>query len=117
MAEANASLSRYRSAIITLALQRAKTAVKHQIQARGHKVVQYSCPDITPMAAHYLDQHRAELLASAKATVECWIAEGVLGKKAQRWFANIRSDAQTAEPQKSITSAVQNSSAEWRADQ
>jgi hypothetical protein len=59
----------------------------------------------------------AELLASAKATVECWIAEGVLGKKAQRWFANIRSDAQTAEPQKSITSAVQNSSAEWRADQ
>jgi hypothetical protein len=45
-----------------------------------------------------------------------WTLEGVFGKRAQWAFANIRSDAQTQSEPKSITSAVQNSGAEWRTD-
>jgi hypothetical protein len=67
------------------------------------------------MAMAYLAEHR-ELMVEARATVERWTLEGVFGKRAQRAFANIRSDAQTQSEPKSITSAVQNSGAEWRTD-
>jgi hypothetical protein len=102
---------RLKSAVFTLALQRAKTAVKRQLQAKGHKVAHYSARDITMMAQAYLDQHRAELIAEAKATVECWVAEGFFGKRVQLAFAKLSSDAQTPSEPKSITSLVQMSGA------
>jgi hypothetical protein len=69
------------------------------------------------MAKAYLAEHR-QLMVEAKATVERWTLEGVFGKRARRAFrANLSSDAQTPNAQKSITSAVQNSGAEWSADQ
>jgi hypothetical protein len=47
------------------------------------------------MAKAYLAEHR-ELVADARATVERWTLEGVFGKRAQRAFANIRTNAAPA---------------------
>jgi hypothetical protein len=111
MAEANYSLSpaeRMKSTVFTRALQRAKTAVKRELQAKGLKLAQYSCRELTLMAEQYLTQHREELITEAMATVERWTADGFFGKRAQReWFANLVSDAQRANEPKSTTSTVQ----------
>ncbi len=78
---------RMRSAVFTLALYSAKKAVKRQLQAQGLKVAHYSARDITILAERYLNDHRTELIAEAKETVECWVAEGFFGKRAQRVWA------------------------------
>jgi ATP-dependent helicase YprA (DUF1998 family) len=102
-------------AAITLALYRARQAVKDALRRKGEKVSSFPAYEITTMAMAYLAEHR-ELMVEARATVERWTLEGVFGKRAQRAFANIRGDAQTQSEPKSITSAVQNSGAEWRTD-
>jgi hypothetical protein len=112
MAEANAILSpaaRLKSAVFTLALQRARTTVKRQLAAQGHKVAHYSARDITLLAQAHLDRHQAELLAEAKATVECWVAEGFFGKRVQRAFANLMTSEKSASPCPDTTISVQNS--------
>jgi hypothetical protein len=82
---------RRRHAVIVLALQRSKRAVEAEVRAQGHKLAEYSSRDLRLLAEQYLDQHRAELMAEAKATVERWIAEGVFGKRAQRAWAETES--------------------------
>jgi hypothetical protein len=71
---------RQRHAIVTRAIQLAKNAVKHQLQARGIKLASVSARDITLMAEDYLNQHRHELIVEAMTTVQQWTAEGVFGK-------------------------------------
>ncbi len=106
------------AATMTLALQRAKKSVQAQLRAKGLKLAQFSARDIGLLAEAYLDQHRAELLAGAKAIVERWMAEGFFGKRAQRaWRAKLESDARRSGHCSSNEIAVQNSSAERRADQ
>lgn len=75
------------SAAITIALQRSKRAIEAKIRARGHKVSHYSARDLRVMAEAHFEQHRAELLADARTTVEQWTAEGFFGKRAQRAYA------------------------------
>jgi hypothetical protein len=121
MAEANATLPRINPSIyiagaaVTLALHRARQAVKDALRRKGEKVSAYPSCDITTMAKAYLAEHR-ELMVEAKATVERWTQEGVFGKRAQRALrANIKTNAQKENEPKSITSAVQMSGADWRA--
>jgi hypothetical protein len=76
-------------AAITLALYRARQAVKDALRRKGEKVSSFPACEITTMAMAYLAEHR-ELMVEARATVERWTLEGVFGKRAQRAFANIR---------------------------
>lgn len=61
---------RQRHAIVTRAIQLAKNAVKHQLQARGIKLASVSARDITLMAEDYPNQHRHELIVEAMTTVQ-----------------------------------------------
>ena len=122
MAEANGSLSpnrlaqrmiRHRAAIITRARQRAKKVVLLQLRAQGLKLAQFSAKEITLLVEAELERNRARLIAEAEEAINTWPGFA-------RWrlpVANLTSDAQTPSEPKSITSAVQNSSAEWKADQ
>ena len=78
MAQANASLSpkrkleiarRQRSAVISLALMRAKRAVEFQLRAQGHKVSHYSAKEITLLAVSAVDQ--GGLFRQTRATSLC----------------------------------------------
>jgi hypothetical protein len=78
MAKATKSLSpkriqervqRHRSAVITLAMQRAKKAVKDQLRARGVKLIEVKAKDIRILADAYFDVHRAELITEAADTI------------------------------------------------
>jgi hypothetical protein len=113
MAQANATLPRNNPSFyiaggaVTLALHRARQAVKDAIRRKGEKVSAYSAADITTMARAYLAEHR-ELIVEARATAERWTLEGVFGKRAQRALrAELRSDAQSQSGLKSTTSSVQ----------
>ena len=97
-------------AAITLALYRARQAVKDALRRKGEKVSSVPACEITAMAKVYLAEHR-ELMVEARATVERWTLEGVFGKRAQRAFANIASVAQSKIEPISITSTVQMSGA------
>jgi hypothetical protein len=72
-------------AIGTLALARheARKAVKHQLRAKGLKVTHIAPREINALANDYLAAHPV-LIAEARARVERWTAEGVMGKRAQR---------------------------------
>jgi len=85
----------YRTAIAHCALRRAKDAVKCSIRAHGLKPNHYSARELTVWAEVYLDDHRDELLAEAKTTVERWTAEGVFGKRAQRDLLKLKTFGQT----------------------
>jgi hypothetical protein len=83
------------AAAITLAMMRAKQAVRDALRRKGAKVSLVPSCQITAMAKTYLHEHRDALMAEAKATVEQWVAEGLFGKRAQReWRANLSSAAQ-----------------------
>ena len=78
MAEANNSLSpkreaervhRYRSAVMTLSLQRAKKAVEHELRAKGLKVAHYSCRELRLLAEQYFNQNRDALIADAEEVI------------------------------------------------
>jgi hypothetical protein len=90
---------------------RAKQAVQSQIRARGERIAQYSCRDIALLANAYFAQHQEELINKAAAVV------ATFSEFSPFVCAYLRTDAQTQSPPKSTTSAVQNSSANWRADQ
>jgi hypothetical protein len=96
MAEANASLhlTQLRASMSlatnTLARQRAMKAAKHQLQAQGLRVSQFSHRDLVVRAEAYLDQHREELIAEAKQIVDHWQAAGVFGKRGGIHFSRAR---------------------------
>ena len=122
MAQANGSLSPHNptfylaSGAVTLALYRARQAVKDAIRRKGEKVSAYPACEIAAMAKAYLAEHR-ELMVEARATAERWTLDGVFGKRAQRALrAQLSSLAQTPNEPKSTTSVVQNSCTEWRAN-
>ena len=116
MAEATSSIAqsptiRITTASVVLAQLRARNAVKAELRKYGLKPTHYAAREISSWAQLYLEDH-PNSIAEAKPVVEAWIAQGAFGKRAQRALcANLSSDAQTAEPYKSITSTVQNSGA------
>ena len=75
---------------VTLAIQRAKNAVKRQLQAQGHKVAHYSAKEIAVLAGAELERNCHELIVEAIGIVERWTAEGVFGKRAQRAAESVR---------------------------
>jgi hypothetical protein len=98
-------------AAITLALYRARQAVKDALRRKGEKVSSFPACDITTMAKAYLAEHR-ELMVEAKAMVQRWTLEGVFGKRAQRALsANLTTSAQSQIEPISMGSAVQISGA------
>ena len=65
-----------------LAMLRSRNAVKAELRKHGVKASHLSARDISVWAQLYLEDHRAELLAQARAL----IASGALGKRAQKAF-------------------------------
>ena len=59
-------LLKHRSAVVTLARQAARKAVKRQLQAQGIKLYSLSMKEISTLADDYLAQHSARLVADAK---------------------------------------------------
>lgn len=126
MVEANHSISRHtpltiaqrqRMAVMTLAMRNARKEVERHMKSHRLRLCDVEHREIVSWALVYLDDH-PELIDAARPMVESWFARGVFGKRAQRAFcAKLESDAQQAQPHKSITSTVQNSGAERRADQ
>ncbi len=56
---------RFRSAVRTIALYRAKQAVRAELRAKGLKLAEFSARDITLRAEVYMAQHMEELLTAA----------------------------------------------------
>ncbi len=84
----NAAQARTMSiAVIALARQRAIKATKLQFQRQGLKPNQMARRVIVAAAKDYLGNH-PELIAEAKVIVECWLAEGLFGKRAPRAWAS-----------------------------
>lgn len=63
---------RHRSAVITLARQRAKKVVLLQLRAQGLKLAQFSAREIALLADDYLDRHRARLITEAEEIIAAW---------------------------------------------
>jgi hypothetical protein len=88
MAEAHASVqliqlrTRLHCAAITIALQRAMNLTKHKLRAQGYKVNHFPHRELKARAEQYLAQHREELIAEARVTVEQWRLRGFFGKRA-----------------------------------
>jgi hypothetical protein len=61
---------RFQCAVMSLALCRAKWAVKAQILADGLKVCHFSCTEITAKRDQYFSVNREELIAQA--LVDVW---------------------------------------------
>jgi glutamate racemase len=69
-------------AVMVLARQAAIKEVKAAIQRQGRrKVCQIAHREIVAIAEEHLAANSAELIAKAKAIVECWHAEGVFGPR------------------------------------
>jgi hypothetical protein len=98
-------MQRFQAAVRTIALFKAKKAVQAQIKARGQRVSDYSCRDISLMAAVELERNREELINKATAVVATFPEFSRYG------CANLVTDAQTQKPQTSMASAVQMSGA------
>src|SRR5690242_18546482 len=84
---------RYRHAVIVLARQSAKKAIKAQIRAQGDKLTQVPARTISIFADAYFDVHRERLLAEAEHVIETWP-----GFACYRVGANILSGARQAGP-------------------
>jgi hypothetical protein len=65
-------LREHRHAVIVLARQSAKKAIKAQLRAEGLKLSQFSAKDISIRAEAWFDAHRAELIAEAEHTINTW---------------------------------------------
>jgi hypothetical protein len=61
---------RFHCAVMTLALGRAKSAVKADILASGQKLAQFSCVELTKRREAYFFCHMEELIAAA--LVDVW---------------------------------------------
>jgi hypothetical protein len=74
-------------AVMILARRRAIKETKRQLAARGLKLANYSHREIVAMAEAQLladVQHRAEIIAGAKAIVDAWHAEGYFKQRRAR---------------------------------
>jgi len=65
-------LAQHRRAVIALAHQSAKRAVKRQFQAQGVKLHDLTARQITIWAEAWFDAHSAELIAEAKHNIATW---------------------------------------------
>jgi hypothetical protein len=98
---ASERMLRYRHAVIVLARQSAKKAIKAQIRAQGDKLTQVPARTISIFADAYFDVHHERLIAEAEQII-------ATSPYFARWrCAELSSDAQKEKAQKSITSTVQ----------
>ena len=65
-------LAQHRSAVFTLAMQRAKKTVQTNIRAKGQRPADFSAKEITLLAEDYLAQHGEELRAEAERAIATW---------------------------------------------
>jgi hypothetical protein len=65
-------LAQHRRAVISLAHQSAKRAVKRQFQAQGVKLHDVTTREISIWAEAWFNAHSAELIAEAKHTIATW---------------------------------------------
>ena len=72
-----------RYAAMAWAMQSAKTAVKEDIRAKGQKLGQFSCKEISLLAEDYFAAHMEELVTKAAHDVATWPG-----------FAKLRASAQ-----------------------
>ena len=98
-------MQRFNCAVRTIALYRAKKAVQAQIRARGERISDYSCRDMSIMANDHFAQHRDELIARATEVVATFPEFSPLV------CAYVVTNAQSQKPQISMASAVQMSGA------
>jgi hypothetical protein len=96
------------TAIKVLARLAAKKAVQAELKEAGVRVTLVRPAEISERAAQYLLNH-PELNERARVQAERMIREGVFGKRAQR--AYLKTNAQSQNEPKSITSTVQMSCA------
>ena len=99
-------MQRFQLAVRTIALLKAKKSVQAQIRARGQRISDYSCREMSVMAEAHLAQHREELINIATQVVATFPEFSRYG------CANIETPAQKENEPKSITSTVQMSGAE-----
>ena len=100
-------IQRHRQAVIVLARQSAKRAIKAQLRAEGLKLSQFTAKDISIRADAWFDDHRAELIAEAEHTIATWPGFA-------RWrlpCADVLQSGQNQNEPKSTTSTVQMSGA------
>ena len=101
-------LREHRHAVIVLAHQSARKAIKAQLRAEGLKLSQFSAKDISIRAEAYFDVHPERLIAEAEQIV-------ATSPYFARWrlpdCSNIENSAQNQNPQTSTTSTVQMSGA------
>jgi hypothetical protein len=64
-------------AVIVLAQRAAIEATKQRLRSQGLKPQHFAYREIVALAEAYLLEHRAELIADAKAIVDRWHAEGM----------------------------------------
>ena len=96
-------MQRFQSAVRTIALWKAKKAVQAQIRARGERIADYSCRDISVLAEAHLAQHRDELINKATQMV------ATFPEFSPFVCAYVATNAQTQSQPRSTTSTVQNS--------
>jgi hypothetical protein len=105
-----ATVAEYRLAVAVLARRSATKAVKARLKAQGVNLSYVPARDIAALARDYLAEHRVFFVVEAKQAIATW-------PEFARWrCAGISNSVQTQSPPKSTTSAVQNSSANWRAN-
>jgi hypothetical protein len=100
-------MQRFNSAVRTIALYRAKKAVQAQIRARGERIADYSCREMSMMAEAHFARHRDELINKAAADVATF-------PEFSRYrveCAELSTDAQTQNTLNSMGSTVQMSGA------
>jgi hypothetical protein len=98
----------HRQAVMLLARRSARKAIEARLKAQGVKVSFVPLYEINALANDYLAEHRAFFVAEAKQAIASWPGFA-------RWrlpCANIKTNEQSREQPKSITSAVRNSCSE-----
>jgi hypothetical protein len=98
-------LQRFRSAVMTIAHYQAKQAVKAQIRARGERISDYSCREMSVMAEAEFARNREELINKAVQVVASFPEFSRYG------CANLPTNAQTQNTLNSMGSTVQMSGA------
>ena len=65
-------LAQHRRAVIALAHQSARRAIKRQFQAQGVRLSDVTARDLTIWAEAWFDTHRQELIAEAENAIATW---------------------------------------------
>jgi hypothetical protein len=103
--------NRMSAAIYTLAMYRAKKAVKEQLRRKGVKLSEVTARDIQILARLELDLRGPEFVAQGKEMIASSPELTKMYEKEQRQRAKLRTNAQSKIEPISITSAVQISGA------